>query len=198
MTIVSKPHQLLISLFSIFFCLALLLVTGDLAADTSSVATRVGSGSPETHAPLIRTGGQDKRVLLKKAYTIEFYMEDNTFRAEILENVAKQIRVTSYAHISRKNFLKLMRSWVDQNHGRYDQSALSEHLEEMKAILVDLRPGDEFSVTYVPNDGTYFVNNGESLGSIDGDDFAKVFFAVFVGEHPLDRTLKSKLLAYAK
>ncbi|MBZ0165995.1 MAG: chalcone isomerase family protein, partial [Candidatus Omnitrophica bacterium] len=134
----------------------------------------------------------------KKAYTIEMYLAENTFSADILTNVAKRIEVTSHTNIARERFVALVQNWISRNEDTYEARILETKLSQINNILVDLKPGDLFSVTYVPNEGTYFVRNAQTLGRIEGEDFSRTFFAIWVGERPLDDALKTSLLAYAK
>lgn len=144
------------------------------------------------------TGSEEKRVFFKKAYTIELYLEADTFSDEILSNVAKRIDVTSHTKITREKFLKMIHEWLIQNADHCDSADFEKQLNEIDDALVDLKPGDQFSVTYVPDDGTYFVKNDQMLGHVAGEPFGRTFFSIWVGDKPLDPSLKSNLLAYAK
>ena len=42
--------------------------------------------------------------------------------------------------------------------------------------------------------GTAVAKNGETLGTIDGDDFNTALLAIWLGERPADRGLKKRLL----
>jgi len=54
--------------------------------------------------------------------------------------------------------------------------------------------GNEFQISYVPGKGTMAHKNGKLLGTIDGLDFKKGLFGIWLGEDPADNSLKSSML----
>ncbi len=57
-----------------------------------------------------------------------------------------------------------------------------------------MKPGDRYAFTYLPERGTELSLNGEPLGTLPGVDLAKALFAIWLGEVPLDDSLKQALL----
>jgi hypothetical protein len=47
---------------------------------------------------------------------------------------------------------------------------------------------------YLPDEGTTLSRNGESLGSIPGDDFARAVFSIWLGANPIDKNFRDLLL----
>ncbi len=54
--------------------------------------------------------------------------------------------------------------------------------------------GNEFQISYVPGKGTMAHKNGKLLGTIEGLDFKKGLFGIWLGEYPADKDLKKGLL----
>ncbi|WP_194850406.1 chalcone isomerase family protein [Nonlabens antarcticus] len=54
--------------------------------------------------------------------------------------------------------------------------------------------GNEFQLSYVPGKGTMAHKNGKLLGSIEGLDFKKGLFGIWLGNDPADKGLKSGML----
>lgn len=54
--------------------------------------------------------------------------------------------------------------------------------------------GNEFQISYVPGKGTMAHKNGKLLGSIDGLDFKKGLFGIWIGNDPADNGLRKDLL----
>lgn len=85
-------------------------------------------------------------------------------------------------HVLRQNFspeaLAPLRARIDALHRSY----------------VDVRSGDRVTITYVPGRGTELSLNGRPLAVVEGADFARAYFAIFLGEKPIDRGLRRALL----
>jgi hypothetical protein len=57
-----------------------------------------------------------------------------------------------------------------------------------------VEPGDRYTLTYAPGWGTELALNGEPLGRIAGPDFASAVFSIWLGDEPMDKPLKRRLL----
>ena len=68
-------------------------------------------------------------------------------------------------------------------------------LDRINALYRDVKPGDRYSLTYLPGRGTELALNGEPLGLIAGSDFASAYFSIWLGPKPLDAALKAQLLS---
>jgi hypothetical protein len=53
---------------------------------------------------------------------------------------------------------------------------------------------DIFIISYSPEDGVSVYKNGTKKGSIDGLDFKKILFAIWLGDKPADDDLKDGML----
>jgi hypothetical protein len=73
-------------------------------------------------------------------------------------------------------------------------AALHERIEALAGLYRDVKPGDRYALTYVPDKGTTLSLNGEPLGSIPGDDFANAVFAIWLGDKPIDVKFRNQLL----
>jgi hypothetical protein len=62
------------------------------------------------------------------------------------------------------------------------------------ALCRNVLPGDRYALTYVPGEGTRLSRNGEVLGSIPGDDFARAVFSIRLGVNPIDKAFRDRLL----
>jgi hypothetical protein len=53
--------------------------------------------------------------------------------------------------------------------------------------------GDELTLTYSPGQGTTVAHNGTPRGTVAGDAFAGVLFAIWLGADPIDEDLRQEL-----
>ena len=74
------------------------------------------------------------------------------------------------------------------------KSAWDEALKSKQVELEAMKKGEELSITYVPGSGTTLTLRGVDKLTIPGLDFAKAFFAIWLGPLPPTDDLKDGLL----
>ena len=72
--------------------------------------------------------------------------------------------------------------------------ALKERIEQLNGWIVTLKRGQEMTFTYKPGVGIEVDVNGTVQGTVEGEDFATAFFAIWLGARPLNRSVKAGLL----
>lgn len=71
---------------------------------------------------------------------------------------------------------------------------LQARMDKLNSLLVDAHTGDVVQLDYVPGTGTSLVINGTTKGTIEGEDFMKVIWSIYVGSNPANKKLKNGLL----
>jgi hypothetical protein len=73
---------------------------------------------------------------------------------------------------------------------------LKPKMELLKSFLADeITKGDVFELTYNPADKSiWIIKNKVFKGKVEGFEFKKVFFGIWLGDKPVDEELKSSLL----
>lgn len=66
--------------------------------------------------------------------------------------------------------------------------------DEMRRVFPDVRRGDELTGASTPGRGAQFLLNGRSIGSIDDQEFARAFFAIWFDPRTRSRDLRASLL----
>ena len=72
--------------------------------------------------------------------------------------------------------------------------ALRPRIRQLESWLPSFADGDTLTMTYVPGKGTFIAVNGRSKGTIEGADFARALFAIWLGPKPPNSGLKRGLL----
>lgn len=67
-------------------------------------------------------------------------------------------------------------------------------IDKHNALYRDVQPKDRYSLTYLPGKGTELALNGEPLGTIEGADFARALYAMWLGDKPMNASFKRQLL----
>ncbi|CAM3753324.1 chalcone isomerase family protein [Parendozoicomonas haliclonae] len=59
----------------------------------------------------------------------------------------------------------------------------------------EIKKGESFTLVGIPKVGVTAYRNGKEVITIQGDDFRKALFAIWLGHKPASKTLKKELLA---
>lgn len=79
-----------------------------------------------------------------------------------------------------------------------DMAAIRAALDAAYAIHQDVKEGDEYELTFVPDVGTTFVLNGKKTGHVAGNEFARAYFGIWLGARPISDRFRDSLSARLK
>lgn len=129
-----------------------------------------------------------------KVYVMGLYSrpEDAT-RATILNPVPKRLLLHYFRDFSIEDFQKSQRAILDWN-PKVDRRELEEKLLEMDKLYLPVKPGDEYTVTYLPKVGTELAHNGKPLGIVTGEVFQKGYFGLWLSDHSIKDSLRNQIL----
>lgn len=105
-----------------------------------------------------------------------------------------RIEITS-ALVSSGKLTRAMHAGFEKSAGD-NFNALKPKMELLKSFLSDeITKGDVFELTYNPADqSVWIIKNRELKGKVEGFEFKKVFFGIWLGDKPVDEDLKNSLL----
>ncbi len=132
--------------------------------------------------------------LFIKAYVAALYLGDGAAPGDILADVPKRLELSYFWSISGADFGKAGDQILAQNVDAQTLAALRPRLDRINAWYRNVKPGDRYSLTYVPGIGTDLALNGERIGVVEGADFAAAYFRIWLGETPIDTRLRDQLL----
>lgn len=72
--------------------------------------------------------------------------------------------------------------------------AVQDRFDRLCGLLEDVTSGDRIAFDYVPGSGTTVTVKGSPRGTIEGADFMKALFTIYVGPKPPTAKFKSGLL----
>lgn len=78
--------------------------------------------------------------------------------------------------------------------GFRDEIKLAAWNAQLKAIIPDVGKGTVLSAIYTPEQQTDFYRGSQAIGTIKGDDFAKLFFGIWLGDQTSKPELRRALL----
>ena len=129
-----------------------------------------------------------------KAYTGAFYLEEGAPVNDALADTAKRIELEYFRSIKGKDFGPATNKSIAKNVDSDTFERLRSRIDYHNSLYEDVKPGDRYSLTYVPGKGTELSLNGESKGIIEGPDFAAAVFSIWLGPEPISKSFKQQIL----
>jgi len=129
-----------------------------------------------------------------KAYVGALYLPPAAGAGEVLDPVAKRLELQYFHAIKKADFAKATRIKIADNVTPGQAEQIRGRVDRLAALFEDVQPGDRYSLTFIPGRGTELALNGRVLGVIEGSDFARAVFAVWLGDDPIDTDFRDVLL----
>ena len=99
-----------------------------------------------------------------------------------------------YGEVSKQ---KITAGWTDgleANLSDQEMQALKPQLEKFNSLFQDLHKGDQIRIDYIPGTGTEVRINKELRGAVEGNDFYRSLLKIWIGSHPVTKSLKREML----
>ncbi len=109
-------------------------------------------------------------------------------------DVAKRLELSYFREIEAKGFAEASDKILQDNLLPAEYRALAKRLQAFYGFFQDVKPGDRYSVTYIPEKGTELRLNERPLGQVPGADFAVAYFGIWLGDDPISREFRNRLL----
>lgn len=82
-----------------------------------------------------------------------------------------------------------------ENSTNKNTAALKAKIDKFKGFFKDkIKKGDVFIIMHVPSEGVVVYKNGVKKGTIEGHDFKKALFGIWLSDKPADKDLKDGML----
>lgn len=129
-----------------------------------------------------------------KAYVAALYLPEGVAARRVLSDVPKRLEISYLVSIKGSDFGKGAEPTLRRNLAAKELARLRSRIDRINAAYRDVKPGDRYSLTYLPGKGTELALNGTPLITIEGADFAAAYFGIWLGREPIDEKLKNDLL----
>jgi len=195
-------HRLTVAIRLLPLALALLLppLTRAAAADGGSFRFR-GTYFPTSvevaGESLPVRGAHRVKYLFWDVYSAALYAPaDTAVDADALldPNVPRQLILHYHRTIDVRHIIKATRVGMERNPA-VDLPTLEDRLRRVYACYRTVREGDEYRIVHEPGVGVrIFLNDAEQC-MIEGEDFARAFFGLWISNHALDSDMARDLRA---
>ena len=151
-------------------------------------------------SPLTLNGlGLRQATMLKiNVYVAALYVAQKSADANAIlaANTPKQLVLHFVRDVDGTDIKKAWEEGFADN-AKAQLPALKERIEQLQAWMVDMKSGEQLTFTHKPGAGIEVDVNGTVQGTVEGDDFAKAFLAIWLGPKPPNPPLKTGLLGGA-
>jgi hypothetical protein len=129
-----------------------------------------------------------------KAYVGAFYLEAGCPIDEALSDCAKRIELQYKRPFKGQDFGPATDKSLARNVDAATLERLRPRIDYHNSLYEDVKPGDRYSLTYIPDRGTELALNGSPKGLIEGVDFAAAVFSIWLGPKPISESFKKQIL----
>lgn len=128
-------------------------------------------------------------------YDAALFTEPGADDQDVLDaDAAFHLRFRYLRKIDKAIILKSAGRMLAKNLSETQRAAISERVDQINEAYTGVTEGDVSSLTYRPGVGTTLMINGESVVTIKGEDFARLYFRIWLGEKAISNSLKQNLL----
>ncbi|MGC9323679.1 MAG: chalcone isomerase family protein [Desulfomonilia bacterium] len=129
-----------------------------------------------------------------KGYVAALYLESGMGKSHVFFDIPKRLEIEYFHSIAAHGFITATQKGLEANLSPRDLGMLSDRITRLYETYRDVKPGDRYAFTYYPGHGSDLTLNGEVIGNFSGLDFANAILSIWIGENPLDESLKASLL----
>lgn len=143
-------------------------------------------------------GGGIREKMWIDLYVGVLYVTNKTSDANTIINadepMAIKMRIIS-GMVSNSKLEDAVRDGMDKSTGG-NIAPVKDRMETLikKGFADDVEDGDIFDLIYIPGKGTTLQKNNKALVTVEGLDFKKALFGVWLCDDPADENLKKKML----
>ena len=146
---------------------------------------------------LVLNGAGTRVKMFMDMYVGALYLEKKSTNAsEIMnskEGAAIKLNIVS-GLITSEKMVSAINEGFENATGK-KTAPLKAKIDKFKGFFKEeIKKGDVFIIINVPNEGVVVYKNGVKKGSIDGHDFKKALFGIWLCDKPADKDLKDEVL----
>lgn len=149
-------------------------------------------------------GAGMRTKLIVKVYAAGLYLpEKKTSTADVLKlDGPRRVTLQMARDISSEDFGKAFMDGLNENVDKADKQKIVAQIGkfgEMFATIDGLKKGDNLHIDWIPGSGTQIELNGKKLiENVPDITFYNAILRIWLGDKPVDRSLKPALLGDAK
>lgn len=129
-----------------------------------------------------------------EAYAGALYLPEDIRSDQALKNIPRHLVLEYRVGIQAKKFGEATKIKIKESVSNEVYNRLVPKIDQLNLLYRDVRSGDRYALTYIPGKGTTLAYNTIPLGTIEGVEFSKALFSIWIGENPIDVGFRDRLL----
>lgn len=127
-------------------------------------------------------------------YTAALYQPADTGPDDVLADLPRHLEIDYLRKISRADFIKAADDMLAKQHRPEVIQSIQAGIDQINPLYEDVQKGDRYALTYIPGEGTTLKFNGEVKGVIEGAEFARIYFSIWLGENNPYKEFRDRLV----
>lgn len=178
---------------------ALLFSTSGLAMSAEVSGVKVDDKASVGGQELVLNGAGMRQRLVFNVYVGALYVPQKTsIPAEVTaKNQPRRMSLLLQRDVSADMLLEALRAGLADNNSQAQLDAIKPQVEQFATIFKSVgeaKSGQVIHIDYTPSEGTRILLDGEAKGTISGEPFNKALFNTWLGDRPVQESLKKALL----
>lgn len=151
-------------------------------------------------AKLLLNGAGLRTKVFFKVYVAALYtpQKASTDAQLLAQTGARRVTITMLRNVDAESFAGALNDGLRDNHSEAQFAAMKPRIDALNANLKavgEAKKGDVIHFEFVPDAGTQVTVNGQVRGSvIAGEDFFTAVLRIWLGDKPVDASLKKALI----
>lgn len=129
-----------------------------------------------------------------KVYQARLFVGEDHATANVQDDVPKRLEISYLRDIKAADIIRIGDETLQRQLPADQLAALQSRLQTINRWYTDVRDGDTYALTYVPGHGCELALNGTSLGVIEGADFARAYFGIWLDPRTSYKEFRRELL----
>jgi len=135
-----------------------------------------------------------KWAMFFDVYAGAFYLPKGYLGSDWTKDVPKRLELSYFRKFKAADFAGSSDKLLRRELSEAEYQHLADRLEIFYGLFQEVRPGDRYSLNYSPGFGTELRLNDQPLGAVPGNDFAVAYFGLWLGQKPIDKKFRDRLL----
>jgi hypothetical protein len=129
-----------------------------------------------------------------KVYNAAFYQPAGTGPGDALADVPRHLEIDYLRNISREDFIQAADDMLTKQHAPEVIQSIQAGIDQINQWYQSVGKGDRYTLTYQPGVGTTLAFNGEVKGVVEGEEFARIYFSIWLGENNPYKSFRDRLV----
>ena len=127
-------------------------------------------------------------------YAAALYLPKQTSSDTVLSDVPKKLVLHYFRDLKKGDFIE-SGEFLMKKDPTFIKEKLNTSLETLYSLLEDVKSGDRYTLTYIPGTGTELKLNDTVKSVIQGEEFAKRYFGIWLSDkYSVDEAFTKRLL----